>query len=71
MVSEIAFGCASIGAVYGINIRSLGDMLKDKDAVKLLNEALDNGINFFDTAPTYERSENIIGKAFGNRRSEV
>ena len=70
-VSEIAFGCAAIGAVYGMNVRGAEDMLTDDQAVNLLNSALDRGINFFDTAPAYGRSEEILGKAFCNRRPEV
>lgn len=36
-----------------------------------MNEALDKGINFYDTALAYGTSEEIIGKAFKNKRKQV
>jgi len=46
-------------------------MCTEEEAVGLLAEALDSGINFFDTARGYGRSEELIGRAFGDRRSKV
>lgn len=70
-VSEIAFGCVEIGMPYGIGVNSREDMLSEDAAVRLLNNALDSGIDFFDTARIYGNSEEIIGKAFKERRNEV
>jgi aryl-alcohol dehydrogenase-like predicted oxidoreductase len=70
-VSEIAFGCVEIGMPYGIGVEGPKDMLSEKEAVELLNLAVDSGINFFDTARMYGNSEDIIGKAFKSRRHEV
>ena len=70
-VSEIAFGGVEIGMPYGIGINSKEDMLSFHDAIRLLLEALDTGINFFDTARMYGESERIMGEAFRNRRNEV
>ena len=70
-VSEIAFGGVEIGMPYGIGVNSKEDMLPFYDAVKLLQKALDSGINFFDTARMYGESEQLIGKAFKDRRNEV
>ncbi len=70
-VSEIAFGCVEIGMPYGIGVEGPEDMLSEKEAVELLNLAVDSGINFFDTARMYGNSEDIIGKAFKSRRHEV
>jgi len=70
-VSEIAFGSVEIGMPYGIGIKGREDMLSEEGAIELLNEALDRGINFFDTARMYGNSEQIIGKAFKNRRDEI
>ena len=70
-VSEIAFGCVEIGMPYGIGVDSTKDMLPEHAAIGLLNAALDSGINFFDTARMYGVSEEIIGKAFKNRRNEI
>ena len=70
-VSEIAFGSVEIGMPYGIGIENREDMLSEEGAIELLNKALDRGINFFDTARMYGNSEQIIGKAFKNRRNEI
>ena len=35
----------------------------DKGRSRLINVALDNGINLFDTAPSYANSEELLGKA--------
>jgi 1-deoxyxylulose-5-phosphate synthase len=71
-VSEISFGGVEIGIPYGIGIQSQADMPSDAEAMNLLHAALDCGINFFDTARAYGRSEEIIGMAFkGKRESAV
>lgn len=70
-VSEVAFGGVEIGVPYGLGVNSEADMLSRGDAVKLLHEALDKGINFFDTARLYGESESIMGEAFHDRRDKV
>jgi aryl-alcohol dehydrogenase-like predicted oxidoreductase len=69
-VSEICLGVMTFG----------GDMVKNelatvsqKEADLLTNEALDLGINFFDTADVYSGgvSETVLGKALGNHRKEA
>ena len=40
------------------------------DAVRLLNQVLDAGINFIDTSPDYGDSEALIGEAISSRRDE-
>ena len=70
-VSEIAFGGVEIGLPYGIGVDSREDMLSEADAIYLLHEAQEKGINFFDTARLYGESESIMGKAFTNRRSDI
>lgn len=70
-VSEIAFGGVEIGLPYGIGVHSAADMLQEKDALRLLELALDKGINFYDTARMYGHSEKLLGKAFGTRREQV
>ncbi|UZR92428.1 aldo/keto reductase [Chondrinema litorale] len=59
-VSEISFGCMSLDGKHTENAR-------------LLHEAFDKGINFFDTADLYQFGENEIsvGKAFQDKRDEV
>jgi aryl-alcohol dehydrogenase-like predicted oxidoreductase len=70
-VSEIAFGGVEIGMPYGIGVNSKEDMLPLNDAIRLLQEAVDSGINFFDTARMYGESERIMGEAFHERRHEI
>ena len=70
-VSEIAFGGVEIGMPYGIGVNDAADMLSESEAIKLLHTALNEGINFFDTARTYGESENIMGKAFKDLRNKV
>ncbi len=70
-VSEIAFGGVEIGMPYGIGVKSAVDMLAEDAAIRLLNKALDRGINFFDTARLYGESERIIGKAFQGKREQI
>ena len=67
-VSEIAFGGVEIGIPYGIGVNNRSDMLSHTEAVKLLHAAVEGGINFFDTARLYGESEQIMGKAFHDRR---
>lgn len=60
LVSEIGFGCMSLGDDKSENI-------------KLLREAQNSGINYFDTADLYQKGQNevTIGKAFREVRKEV
>ena len=69
-VTEIAFGGGAIsgeGGGYGFG------HIKDEDALLLLHEACERGINLFDTAPAYGfgLSEKRMGKAFVGKRDDV
>lgn len=69
-VTEIAFGGGAIsgeGGGYGFG------HVSDEDAISLLQEAHDRGINLFDTAPVYGfgLSEKRMGKAFLGKRDRV
>ncbi len=44
--------------------------LEFSEAERLLNEALDLGINFIDSSPCYGVSEEYVGRAVGQRREE-
>lgn len=70
-VSEIAFGGVEIGIPYGIGVNSKEDMLSRNQAIELLHEAVEKGINFFDTARLYGESESIMGEAFQDRRDRI
>ncbi|MCR8631698.1 aldo/keto reductase [Paenibacillus radicis (ex Xue et al. 2023)] len=45
----------------------------EDEAIQIVNRAIDEGITYFDTAPTYSKgqSEERLGKALGDRRDQV
>jgi aryl-alcohol dehydrogenase (NADP+) len=59
-VFPLGLGTVQVGMAYGIG---MVEPPPDDECVRVLHHALDNGINYFDTAPAYERSEYIVGKA--------
>jgi len=61
-VSEIGFGTWGIGSGWGSR--------DDAEAIRALNLAFDQGINFYDTAMAYG-SEPMLGKVFADRRDKV
>ncbi|MHC6594760.1 aldo/keto reductase [Arthrobacter sp. C152] len=63
MVSPLAFGTGPLGELFG--------PLSEADALKVVHDAIDLGINFIDTSPYYGSAEERLGKALGGRRSEV
>ncbi len=65
-VSELCLGTMTFGGESGM-WKQIGD-LDQKDAEKLVGQALDAGINFIDTADVYSggRSEEITGQALKN-----
>jgi len=44
---------------------------RDKEAVSLINRALDLGIGYFESARAYSGSESYYGKALGERRDRI
>ena len=70
-VSELSFGTVSLGLPYGIGVKDKNYMLTDRQSCSLLNTALDSGVNFYDTAKEYGKSEEILGRAFKDKRNEV
>ena len=57
----------------GIGLSEIGSILSDADAKTasdVLNSALDQGINFLDTAACYGLSEDFIGRSIPTRRDE-
>lgn len=69
-ISEIALGTVELGMDYGIRTGKPTNKPEEKVAARLLNRALDLGVNFIDTAAAYGDSEAIIGRALHKRRSE-
>ncbi|WJH32189.1 aldo/keto reductase [Paenibacillus sp. CC-CFT747] len=65
-VSKLGLGGAPLGGVFG--------PADEREVEKMIHEAIDGGINFIDTAPSYGNgeSERRIGRALsGGRRSQV
>jgi aryl-alcohol dehydrogenase-like predicted oxidoreductase len=69
-VSEVSLGTVEIGMPYGIAENGKVPTSDEVEAIRLLNYALDRGINFIDTARAYGESEAIIGRALHGRRRE-
>jgi aryl-alcohol dehydrogenase-like predicted oxidoreductase len=65
-ISEVGLGCWQLGADWGSKIGK-------KKAFDILNEAVNNDINFFDTADVYGdgRSEKLIGEFLKSSSSDV
>jgi myo-inositol catabolism protein IolS len=73
-VSEIGFGTWAIGGPARLGPKEIGwGDVDDAVALRTLEACPDLGINFIDTADVYGggHSEELIGKAFKDRRSEV
>ncbi len=67
-VSRMALGCWPFagGTVWGPQ--------DDAESISAVHAALDNGVNFFDTAEGYDddsNSEDVLGRALVDRRSEA
>lgn len=71
VVSRLSFGSMTFGSGQG----PMGNVWKtgQKEATGLVSRAIDGGINLFDSADMYSggESEEMLGKALGNRRQEV
>jgi aryl-alcohol dehydrogenase-like predicted oxidoreductase len=44
---------------------------RETEAVRVIQRALDLGVNYFDTAPAYESSLDYYGAALGERRNQI
>lgn len=62
-LSEIGMGTSQTFRVAARN--------DEGQCFRVVHEALDRGINFFDTSPSYWESERVLGKALAGRRGEA
>lgn len=64
-ISELSFGTWAIGGAWG--------KLNDDKALNALNRAMDEGVNFFDTADVYGdgHSEELLSKATKGKESSI
>ena len=64
-VSEVSFGAWAIGGTWGT--------VKDEDSMRALEAAVDQGVNFFDTADVYGdgRSERLVGKLASSKKQRI
>lgn len=60
-------------SVVGLGCMNFGWRIDENESVKVIDAALDAGINFFDTADIYGKgqSEEFLGRALGRRRDDV
>jgi len=65
---KIILGTAQFGSHYGIT-NKIGEV-KCSEVSKIIEEANNNGINFFDTAPIYGNAEKKLGK-YLNKNSNI
>jgi aryl-alcohol dehydrogenase-like predicted oxidoreductase len=60
-------------SVVGVGCNNFGMRIDEDATARVVNEALEAGVNFFDTADVYggTRSEEFLGRALGSRRDEA
>src|SRR5262245_55159396 len=60
-------------SVVGVGWNNFGKRIAAREALAVVDAALEAGVNFFDTADVYARgqSEQVLGRALGNRRRNV
>jgi L-galactose dehydrogenase len=62
-VSRLSFGTAPLGGLFG--------PVEERQALRLVDEAIALGINFLDTSPYYGSAEYRLGLALKGRRDEI
>ncbi len=64
-ISEVSFGSWAIGGTWGT--------VDDDTSMRAIQEAIDQGVNFFDTADVYGdgRSERLLGKLANSHKDKI
>jgi len=60
-------------SIIGVGGSALGDISDESEVGRIVSEALDNGINFFDNAWEYHdgKSEELVGRALKGKRDQA
>src|SRR5437763_16246734 len=60
-------------SVVGLGCNNFGWFIDEAQSQRVIDAAIESGINFFDTADMYgkTKSEEFMGRAFGPRRKNV
>lgn len=58
-------------SVVGLGCMMFGSMCDADTTAAVIETALEEGINFFDTADIYGKSEELVGKSLGARRKDI
>ena len=68
-VSRFGMGCMRLPKT---NDNSGNEVINEEEAIRMIKHAVDNGVNYFDTAYVYMGSEVVLGKALsGGLREKV
>ena len=73
-VSALGLGCWAIGCPYWHNGNANGwGKVDDNESILGIHKAIDNGVNFFDTADIYGcgHSEKILAKAIHGKEDQI
>jgi aryl-alcohol dehydrogenase-like predicted oxidoreductase len=73
-VSEVGFGAWAIGGPAELGGLAVGwGEADDRESIRALETAFDEGINFYDTSDVYGmgHSEELLAQVFGKRRAQV
>lgn len=70
-VSALALGTVELGVDYGIPLPGESGRPTDAEGIRIVQAALDGGINFIDTARAYGESERVLGLALADGRERV
>ena len=72
-VSEIGLGALEIGRNWPYWQQEMPEFSRpgEQEAMRIVNEAIDHGVNLIDTAAAYMESEELLGKTLKGKRSKV
>lgn len=57
--------------ILGLGFGPIGTGLSEKEAIELMNASVDLGVTYWDTAPTYGRAQEFMGKILPKVRDKI